>query len=60
MLEQERLDEAAASRALANLDPSWDRMTPDEQGRIVQLLGARVDYDGAKGKLAITFHPLGL
>ena len=35
-------------------------MTPDEQGRIVHLLVARVDYDGAQGKMAITFHPLGL
>ena len=27
---------------------------------MVQLLVSRVDYDGSKGKLAITFHPLGL
>jgi site-specific DNA recombinase len=59
-LEQERLDEAAATRALADLDPAWDSMTPDEQGRIVRLLVARVNYDGARGKMAITFHPLGL
>jgi hypothetical protein len=26
----------------------------------VRLLVARVDYDGEKGTLAITFHPLGL
>jgi hypothetical protein len=24
------------------------------------LLVSRVDYDGARGKVAITFHPLGL
>ena len=59
-LEQERLDQAAATRALADLDPAWDSMTPDEQGRIVRLLVARVDYDGAQRKMAITFHPLGL
>jgi site-specific DNA recombinase len=59
-LEQERLDEAAATRALAELEPSWEQMTPDEQGRLVHLLVARVDYDGGQGKLAITFHPLGL
>ncbi len=44
--------------------PVWTRpgttMTPDEQGRIVGLLVSRVDYDGAQGKVAITFHPLGL
>jgi site-specific DNA recombinase len=59
-LEQQRLDEAAATQALAELEPSWDQMTPDEQGRLVRLLVARVDYDGAKGTMAITFHPLGL
>jgi site-specific DNA recombinase len=59
-LRQERLDEAEATRALAGLDTAWDRMTTDEQGRIVGLLVSRVDYDGAEGKVAITFHPLGL
>jgi site-specific DNA recombinase len=59
-LEQERLDEAAARRSLAELEPSWDQMTPGEQGRLVRLLVARVDYDGGKGQMAITFHPLGL
>jgi site-specific DNA recombinase len=59
-LAQARLDEAAAMQALAELDPSWVQMTSDEQGRLVRLLVARVDYDGGQGKLAITFHPLGL
>jgi site-specific DNA recombinase len=59
-LQQERLDEAEASRALAGLDPAWDAMTPEEQARVVGLLVSRVDYDGARGKVAITFHPLGL
>jgi site-specific DNA recombinase len=59
-LQQERLDEAAATRSLAGLETSWDDMTPDEQGHIVHLLVARVDYDGTHGKMAITFHPLGL
>jgi site-specific DNA recombinase len=59
-LEQERLDEAEAARALAGLDPTWGTMTPQEQARVVQLLVSRVDYDGARGKVSITFHPLGL
>jgi site-specific DNA recombinase len=57
---QERLDEAEAARALAGLDPAWESMTPQEQARVVGLLVSRVDYDGARGKVAITFHPLGL
>jgi site-specific DNA recombinase len=59
-LEQARWDEAAAMRALAELEPSWDQLTPDEQGRLVRLLVARVDYDGVKSTMAITFHPVGL
>jgi site-specific DNA recombinase len=58
--QQERLDEAEAARALAGLDPAWGTMTPQEQARVVGLLVSRVDYDGARGKVAITFHPLGL
>jgi site-specific DNA recombinase len=59
-LQQERLDEAEASRALSGLDPAWQTMTPEEQARVVDLLVSRVDYDGARGKVAITFRPLGL
>jgi site-specific DNA recombinase len=59
-VQQERLDEAEAARALAGLDPAWDTMTPQEQARVVGLLVSRVDYDGARGKVSITFHPLGL
>jgi site-specific DNA recombinase len=59
-LQQERLDEAEARQALAGLDPAWTTMTPEEQGRVVGLLVSRVAYDGARGKVAITFHPLGL
>jgi site-specific DNA recombinase len=59
-VQQQRLDEAEAARALAGLDPTWEAMTPTEQARVVALLVARVDYDGARGKVAITFHPLGL
>lgn len=59
-LQQERLDEAAAAQALSGLVPAWERMTLDEQGRVVHLLVSRVDYDGVQGKASITFHPLGL
>jgi site-specific DNA recombinase len=59
-LQQERLDEAAATQALSGLVPAWEAMTPDEQGRVVRLLVSRVDYDGQQGKASITFQPLGL
>ena len=43
-------------------NPEWQRARKRfaEQARVVQLLVARVDYDGAKGKVAITFHQTGL
>jgi site-specific DNA recombinase len=59
-LQQERLDQAAASEALSGLLPAWEAMTPAEQGRVVRLLVSRVDYDGQHGKASITFQPLGL
>ncbi|HTU17523.1 MAG TPA: recombinase family protein [Gemmataceae bacterium] len=59
-LQQERLDQAAVTKALSGLLPAWEAMTPAEQGRVVRLLVERVDYDGQRGKAAITFQPLGL
>lgn len=59
-LQQERLNQAAATEALSGLLPAWETMTPDEQGRVVRLLVERVDYDGQHGKATITFQPLGL
>jgi site-specific DNA recombinase len=60
LVRQGRLDEADAARVLAALDPAWAGLAPAEQVRLVRLLVARVDYDGAKGKVAIAFHPAGL
>lgn len=41
-------------------DPVWDSLTLCEQARVVRLLVERVDYDGARGKVAVTFHPGGI
>jgi site-specific DNA recombinase len=54
------VDEREVARALSVFDPVWDSLTPREQARIVQLLVERVDYDGAKGKVSITFRPSGI
>jgi site-specific DNA recombinase len=59
-LQQQRLDQAAATEALSGLLPAWEAMTPDEQAQVVRLLVSRVDYDGQHGKASITFQPLGL
>ncbi len=48
-------DEVAT--VLARFDPLWNSLTPREQCRVVQLLIERVEYDGNRGKVSVTFHP---
>jgi site-specific DNA recombinase len=54
------LGEAEAVEALSLFDPLWGTLTPAEQARVVGLLVERVDYDGAQGKVTISFHPTGI
>jgi site-specific DNA recombinase len=54
------VDADEAQLALSAFDPVWGTLTPREQSRVVGLLVERVDYDGAKGKVAIAFHPSGI
>jgi site-specific DNA recombinase len=59
-LDGERVSAGEVESALAAFDPLWETLTPREQARIVQLLVQRVDYDGAEGRVSITFHPSGI
>ena len=59
-LDQELVTEDEVRTALSAFDPVWNALAPREQARIVQLLVERVDYDGANGTIAITFHAAGL
>jgi site-specific DNA recombinase len=54
------VDQREVEKAMTIFDPIWDTLAPREQVRVVQLLVERVDYDGAKGKISITFHPNGI
>jgi site-specific DNA recombinase len=54
------IDEEEAAATLALFDPVWEALTPAEQVRVVGLLVERVDYDGARGKVSIAFHPTGI
>jgi site-specific DNA recombinase len=45
--------------ALAAFDRAWPALTPPEQARAVDQLVRRVDYDGGKETVTITFHPAG-
>jgi site-specific DNA recombinase len=53
-------DANEVDRALESFDPVWDALTPQERAKAIHLLVERVDYDGAKGTIAVTFHPTGL
>jgi site-specific DNA recombinase len=48
------------TEALSRFDPLWESLTPREQVRVVELLVERVDFDGVRGKVTVTFHPAGL
>jgi site-specific DNA recombinase len=55
-----KIDGPDIIKALQNFDPVWESLAPREQTRLIQLLIERVDYDGATGKVAITFHAVGI
>jgi site-specific DNA recombinase len=57
---RQTLDETEAALAMSAFDPVWGSLSPQEQVRVVQLLVEQVDYDGAKGKVAIAFRPVGI
>ena len=59
-IREQLLGEDEAATALSLFDPLWGTLTPAEQARAVGLLVERVDYDGAKGKVTISFHPTGI
>ena len=46
-------------QALADFDPVWNALSPDEQHKVMQLLVQRIDYNGDTGRLEITFRPNG-
>ena len=59
-IHERMLSEEEAAMALSLFDPLWGTLSPAEQAHVVGLLVERVDYDGAKGKVTISFHPTGI
>ncbi|MEK6799666.1 MAG: recombinase family protein [Planctomycetota bacterium] len=51
---------AEVDSALKAFTPLWETLSPKEQARVLRLLIQRVDYDGANGKIAVTFHANGI
>jgi site-specific DNA recombinase len=56
----QRLDAREVAQELVAFDPVWKTLTPHEQARLIHLLVERVDYDGSRNQVSITFHPTGI
>jgi site-specific DNA recombinase len=54
------VSKAEVDSALDAFMPLWDALRPREQARALQLLIRRVDYDGANGKIVVTFCANGI
>ena len=59
-LGRQLVDEREVARALALFDPVWETLSPREQARVIRLLVQRVDYDGERQTVSVTFHPAGI
>ncbi|NLE57407.1 MAG: recombinase family protein [Planctomycetes bacterium] len=57
---RELVDGREVAQACSLFEPVWDTLASREQARILHLLIQRVDYDGVKGNISITFHPTGI
>jgi len=57
---RERVDQREVEAAMSVFDPVWETLTPREQARIIHLLVERVDYDGKRGKVSVTYRPAGI
>ncbi|MGC9455234.1 MAG: recombinase family protein [Phycisphaerae bacterium] len=56
----EKLSEDELKAAFEDFDNVWGALSPREQAEVLRLLIARVDYDAAKSKVSVTFHPSGI
>ena len=60
MIHARTVDEHELADAMAAFDPVWDALKPNERARVLELLIETVVYDGAEGKVAVTFRPTGI
>jgi site-specific DNA recombinase len=59
-LSRDIVDQGEVEMALSVFDPVWETLSPREQARIIRLLVERIDYDGERGTISITFRPNGI
>jgi len=55
--ERQAVNKAEVDAALSAFDPLWHTLSPKEQARMLRLLISRVEFDGANGKVVVTFRP---
>jgi len=60
VLDDDRIEEWELAAALEQFAPVWDSLTLAEQARAIELLVERVAYDGAAGRVSLTFRPSGI
>jgi hypothetical protein len=41
-------------------EPAWDELSAEDRAAVLRGLVERVSYDGARGKVAVTFRPRGI
>jgi site-specific DNA recombinase len=59
-IENESITQSDVAASLREFAVTWDVLYPREQAAVLANLVKRVDYDGAKKTVSITFHPAGL
>lgn len=59
-IETDQVDEADALRTLAEFHPVWEDLTTREQIRLIQMLVAKVGFDGPTGRLTVDFRSAGI
>jgi site-specific DNA recombinase len=57
--EQDRVNAEDLRRTLAEFDAIWTSLTTREQEQLIQLLVAKVGYDGRTGKVTVNFRSAG-
>ncbi len=59
-LADKEIDDSDVAAALSDFDSIWSTLAPREQARILELLIERIDHDGKRGNISITFRPTGI
>jgi site-specific DNA recombinase len=57
--EQDHINAEDLRRTLAEFDAIWSSLTTEEQEQMIQLLVAKVGYDGRTGKVTVNFRSAG-